>query len=144
MEPWGLAGDRRWVLIDDGGKVVTQRQQPRLALAAAEPLPGGGVRLSAPGPRAADRARCPSRPGTVPLEIFGDKVEAVPRRRRPRTPGAARYLGADVRLVHMDDPAHAPPRRPGVRAARRDRRASPTAIRCSLTTHAPRSTPSTP
>ncbi|MDF3149005.1 MOSC N-terminal beta barrel domain-containing protein, partial [Streptomyces sp. T21Q-yed] len=35
VEPWGLAGDRRWVLIDDGGKVVTQRQQPRLALAAA-------------------------------------------------------------------------------------------------------------
>lgn len=49
VEPWGLAGDRRWVLIDDGGKVVTQRQQPRLALAAAELLPGGGIRLSAPG-----------------------------------------------------------------------------------------------
>lgn len=49
MEPWGPAGDRRWMLIDDGGKVVTQRTQPRLALAAAGLLPGGGVRLSAPG-----------------------------------------------------------------------------------------------
>ncbi|MFE7993974.1 MOSC N-terminal beta barrel domain-containing protein, partial [Streptomyces shenzhenensis] len=30
VEPWGLAGDRRWALIDDGGKVVTQREEPRL------------------------------------------------------------------------------------------------------------------
>ncbi|MFE1753460.1 MOSC domain-containing protein, partial [Streptomyces anandii] len=49
VEPWGLAGDRRWVLIDDGGKVVTQRQQPHLALAAPQPLPRGGPRLSPPG-----------------------------------------------------------------------------------------------
>ena len=39
VEPWGLAGDRRWVLIDDGGKVVTQREQPRLALAARHAVP---------------------------------------------------------------------------------------------------------
>ena len=23
VEPWGLAGDRRWALVDDGGKVVS-------------------------------------------------------------------------------------------------------------------------
>ncbi|MCZ9339812.1 MOSC domain-containing protein, partial [Streptomyces sp. TRM76130] len=23
VEPWGLAGDRRWMLVDDGGRVVT-------------------------------------------------------------------------------------------------------------------------
>ncbi|MFF3335346.1 MOSC domain-containing protein [Streptomyces sp. NPDC002888] len=103
VEPWGLAGDRRWALIDDGGKVVTQRQQPRLALAAAELLPGGGVRLSAPGlePLSVD---VPSPIGTTTVEIFRDKVEGV------LAAGAAHawcsaYLGADVRLVHMDDPA---------------------------------------
>ncbi|MFD8423395.1 MOSC domain-containing protein [Streptomyces sp. NPDC059466] len=104
VEPWGLAGDRRWALIDDGGKVVTQRQQPRLARAAAELMPGG-VRLSAPGrasigvpvpdPAAADR---------VTLDLFGDKVEAV-----LAGPAAhawcSEYLGAETRLVHMDDPA---------------------------------------
>lgn len=104
VEPWGLAGDRRWALIDDGGKVVTQRQQPRLAQAAAELVPGG-VRLSAPGraslsvpvpdPTTADRAT---------LDLFGDKVEAV-------LAGAAahvwcsEYLGCETRLVHMNDPA---------------------------------------
>lgn len=104
VEPWGLAGDRRWALVDDGGKVVTQRQQPRLALAAAEPVPGGGVRLSAPG---TDPLTVPvPRPaGTVPVDIFGDKVEGVPAEDTAAHAWCSDYLGAAVRLVHMDDPA---------------------------------------
>ncbi|MER6979876.1 MOSC domain-containing protein [Streptomyces carpinensis] len=103
VEPWGLAGDRRWVLIDDGGKIVTQRQQPHLALAVAELVPGGGLRLSTPG-REPITVPVPEPGATVTVDIFGDKVEAVPA-------GAAAhawcsgYVGAEVRLVHMDDPA---------------------------------------
>ncbi|MGW3814073.1 MOSC domain-containing protein [Streptomyces sp. NPDC005046] len=103
VEPWGLAGDRRWVLIDDGGKVVTQREQPRMALAAAEILSGGGLRLSAEG-REPVSVPVPEPLGTTTVQIFGDKVEAV-----LADPAAhdwcSGYLGADVRLVHMDDPA---------------------------------------
>ncbi|MEU5090528.1 MOSC N-terminal beta barrel domain-containing protein [Streptomyces sp. NPDC021356] len=103
VEPWGLAGDRRWAVIDHGGKVVTQRQQPHLAKAAAELSPGGGLRLSAPG---LDPHVVPvPQPGaTVTVDIFGEKVEAV-------AAGAAAHawcsalVGAEVRLVHMDDPA---------------------------------------
>src|SRR3954469_7796274 len=76
VEPWGLAGDRRWVLTDAGGKVVTQRQQPRLAQAAAELLPGGGIRLSAPG-RAPLTVPVPEVTDTTTVDIFGTKVEAV-------------------------------------------------------------------
>ncbi|ANS63170.1 hypothetical protein SLINC_0946 [Streptomyces lincolnensis] len=104
VEPWGLAGDRRWVLIDDGGKVVTQRQQPRLAPAAAELLPGGGVRLSAPG-MAPLTVPVPQRSLAVPVEIFRDKVEAVPADDAAAHAWCSTYLGADVRLVYMDDPA---------------------------------------
>ncbi|WP_333761149.1 MOSC domain-containing protein [Streptomyces sp. IBSBF 2390] len=103
VEPWGLAGDRRWTLIDDGGKVVTQREQPRLALAAAEPLAGGGVRLSAPG-RAPLTVTVPEPAATVPVSIFGTKVEAVPAAAAAHAWCSA-YLEAEVRLVHMDDPA---------------------------------------
>ncbi|WP_330302695.1 MULTISPECIES: MOSC N-terminal beta barrel domain-containing protein [unclassified Streptomyces] len=103
VEPWGLAGDRRWVLIDDGGKVVTQRQQPRLALAAAELLPGGGIRLSAEG-REPVNVPVPEPVGTTTLDIFGDKVEAVLADAAAHA-WCSDYLGADVRLVHMDDPA---------------------------------------
>jgi uncharacterized protein YcbX len=104
VEPWGLAGDRRWALIDDGGKVVTQRQQPRLALAAAESVPGGGVRLSAPG---MDPLTVPvPRPlGTVPVDVFGDKVEGVLAEGELAHSWCSDHLGAHVRLVHMDDPA---------------------------------------
>ncbi|MFJ3809149.1 MOSC domain-containing protein [Streptomyces sp. NPDC090073] len=103
VEPWGLAGDRRWTLMDDGGKVVTQREQPRLALAAAEPLAGGGVRLSAPG-RAPLNVTVPEPAATVPVNIFGTKVEAVPAAAAAHAWCSA-YLEAEVRLVHMDDPA---------------------------------------
>ncbi|MFF4759171.1 MOSC domain-containing protein [Streptomyces sp. NPDC001292] len=103
VQPWGLAGDRRWALIDDGGKVVTQRQQPHLALAAAEPEPGGGLRLSAPG-RAPVTVPVPPPGDTVTVEIFGEKVEAVPAEEAAHA-WCSGLAGEDVRLVHLDDPA---------------------------------------
>ncbi|ANB04926.1 molybdenum cofactor biosysynthesis protein [Streptomyces ambofaciens] len=104
VEPWGLAGDRRWMLIDDGGKVVTQRQQPRLALAAAELLPGGGVRLSAPG-REPLTVPVPRATTTVVTQVFRDKVEAVPAEDESAHAWYSAFLGTDVRLVYLDDPA---------------------------------------
>ncbi|WP_020118188.1 MOSC domain-containing protein [Streptomyces canus] len=111
VEPWGLAGDRRWALVDDGGKVVTQRQHPRLAQAAAELLPGGGVMLSAPGvePLAVP---VPEPGETVTLDIFGDKVEGVLAADAAAHAWCSAYLGAQTRLVHMDDPARRRPVEP--------------------------------
>ncbi|GAA3997938.1 MOSC domain-containing protein [Streptomyces marokkonensis] len=104
VEPWGLAGDRRWMLIDDGGKVVTQRRQPRLALAAAELLPGGGVRLSAPG-REPLTVSVPREVGTVVAQVFRDKVEVLPAQDPAAHAWCSAFLGTDVRLVYLDDPA---------------------------------------
>ncbi|MBV2352897.1 MOSC domain-containing protein [Streptomyces sp. J2-1] len=103
VEPWGLAGDRRWALIDDGGKVVTQREYPRLALAAAGLLPGGGIVLSGPGQRPLT-VPVPLPPATVTADVFGTKVDAVPASDAAHA-WCAEYLGRAVRLVHMDDPA---------------------------------------
>ncbi len=98
-----MAGDRRWALIDDAGKVVTQREQPRLALAAAELLPGGGIRVSASGLDPLDVA-VPEGPGTRTAKWAGEKIETV-----PAGPEASAwfstYLGEGVTLVHLDDPA---------------------------------------
>ncbi|QGV81943.1 MOSC domain-containing protein [Streptomyces ficellus] len=107
VEPWGLAGDRRWMLIDTTAKVVTQRQHARLALAFAEQAPDGGLLVSAPGMEPLPVA-VPEPSATVTTEIFRSKVEAVPA-------GAAAdewfgtYLGESVRLVHLDDPARRRP-----------------------------------
>ncbi|MFI8521951.1 MOSC domain-containing protein [Streptomyces sp. NPDC085481] len=107
VQPWGLAGDRRWTVVDAAGKVVTQRQHARLALAAAGLLPDGGVTLSAPG-REPLTVEVPHPSATIPVDVFGTVVEAV-----PADPAAdawfSAYLDSEVRLVHMDDPARRRP-----------------------------------
>ncbi|MFJ6698991.1 MOSC domain-containing protein [Streptomyces sp. NPDC091272] len=104
IEPWGPVGDRRWLLTDASGKGITQREHPRLALAGSEPLPGGAVRLSAPGLDPLE-VSVPAPVRTVPVTLFGDKYEAVPAGSAADAWWGA-YLGCEVRMVHMDDPAH--------------------------------------
>ncbi|MFI0733911.1 MOSC domain-containing protein [Streptomyces sp. NPDC021225] len=114
VEPWGLAGDRRWMVVEPGGKYVTQRQQARMALVSAEPLPGGGIRLGAPahepltvavpGPGGATGA-------VSTVWLHKEAVDVVPA-------GAAAdewlsgFLGTPVRLVHLDDPSRRRPLTP--------------------------------
>ncbi|KNB52267.1 MOSC domain-containing protein [Streptomyces caatingaensis] len=105
VEPWGLAGDRRWTAVRPDGRFLTQRQLPRLALAAAHPLPGGGGRISGPGAGTLDvPVPCAGERGTLRVTLFRDGAEAV-----PAGPDAdawlTDYLGTPARLVHMDDPA---------------------------------------
>lgn len=107
VQPWGLAGDRRWTVVDASGKVVTQRRHPRMALASAELLAGGDIRVSAPG-REPLTVEVPEPSATIRVEVFETPVEAVP------AGGAAdawfsAWLDAEVRLVHMDDPARRRP-----------------------------------
>ncbi|MDJ0460277.1 MOSC N-terminal beta barrel domain-containing protein [Streptomyces sp. H27-C3] len=107
VEPWGLSGDRRWMLVDPVGKVVTQRPHPRLALARAEPLPDGGIRLSAPGLETLTVA-IPEPACTTGVEIWKDKVEAVEAGAGAHA-WLSEHLGTEVRLVHLDEPAHRRP-----------------------------------
>ncbi|GHE36260.1 MOSC domain-containing protein [Streptomyces vinaceus] len=103
VEPWGLSGDRRWAVVDTEGTVITQRQQPRLALAAARPLGGGAVALSAPG--MAELVVEVPEPGPLePVTLFGKKVETVVAANAAADWFSA-YLGVPARLVHLDDPA---------------------------------------
>ncbi|MEU8840336.1 MOSC N-terminal beta barrel domain-containing protein [Streptomyces roseus] len=103
VEPWGMSGDRRWAVVDTEGTVITQRQQPRLALAAARPLGGGAVALSAPG--MAELAVEVPEPGPLePVTLFGKKVETVVAASAAADWFSA-YLGVPARLVHLDDPA---------------------------------------
>ncbi|WP_269856312.1 MOSC domain-containing protein [Streptomyces sp. RPT161] len=107
VEPWGLAGDRRWLLVDGTGRFLTQRQLPRLTLIQAESLPDGGIRVSAPGMAPLEVA-VPEPVGTAAVQIWRDKVEAVPA--APEA-GAwfSTFLDSQVALVHLDDPARRRP-----------------------------------
>jgi MOSC domain-containing protein len=112
VEPWGPAGDRRWMLTSPDGRQITQRDHPRLALARVVPLPGaasgrspggGGIRVAAPGREPLEVGVPPAGQDTVPVQLFGKKLEVV-----PADSGASEwfsaYLGTPVQLVHLDAP----------------------------------------
>ena len=105
VEPWGLAADRRWLLTNPDGAQLTQREQPKLAPASAEPLPDGGIRVAAPGREPLEVAVPGADRGTVTVGVWRDKVEAVPAA-DAASAWFSEYLGTDVRLVHMDAPEH--------------------------------------
>src|SRR5690349_18977002 len=96
VERWGLAGDRRWMVVDPEGRFVTQREEPRLATiaVAVEPeglaLESGGQHLvvRTPGPEA--RRLVTVWRSTVPARIADISL--------------APLIGCDLRLAYMDDP----------------------------------------
>ncbi|MET9293433.1 MOSC N-terminal beta barrel domain-containing protein [Streptomyces sp. NPDC003077] len=103
VEPWGLAGDRRWMLADAAGRQLTQRQQPRLALVRAEHAGNGAVRLTAPGMPPLTAEVPPPGP-TRTITLFSDKVETTPAD-RSACEWVSAYLGIEAELVHLADPA---------------------------------------
>ena len=48
VEPWGLAGDRRWLLVDGNGRFISQREEPSLARVVVQPA-AGSISVSADG-----------------------------------------------------------------------------------------------
>jgi uncharacterized protein len=46
IEPWGIAGDRRWGLIDESGQKITAREVHRLLRFRAEVLGEHTIRIS--------------------------------------------------------------------------------------------------
>lgn len=70
LDDFGPAGDRRWLLVDDGGRFVTQRSEPSLAqVAVAE----GAVALTLTLPGGPELEL---RPGleTMRVSVWGDQV----------------------------------------------------------------------
>ena len=61
VEPWGLAGDRRWLLVDEDGRFVSQREEPSLARVVVAQGPGAIDVSSAGLPRPPDRRACRGR-----------------------------------------------------------------------------------
>jgi uncharacterized protein YcbX len=102
VEPWGLAGDRRWLVVEPDGKFVTQRAEPRLALIAPSVRADGGLVLRTPGVPDLDVA-APADGAAVPVRVWRDTVDAVPA---GDTAGdwLSAVLDRKVRLVHLRDP----------------------------------------
>ena len=100
VDPWGLAGDRRWMVVDAEGTFLTAREERRL-LAINAQLTEAGIRLSVPGRPAIDVSD-PDPAHQVPVRIWSSQITAA----EATTAGAwlTDVLGREVRLVHLDDP----------------------------------------
>jgi hypothetical protein len=109
VEPWGLAGDRRWMLVDEDGAMVTARECPPLVLVV--PTVDNSkkeIRFSAPG--LPDLAiPFPVAGGNlVPVSVWGSHLVAA------LADGEAaewftKITGKPTRLVYLDDPARRRP-----------------------------------
>ena len=105
VEPWGLRGDRRWMITDPEGIFVTARALPRLVLVRPV-VDDEGLTLHAPG----------AAPLRVPVPTVEALTDVVVWRSRVKATfagdGAANwlsaFLGTEVRLVHLDDPTRRP------------------------------------
>jgi len=100
VEPWGLAGDRRWMMIDPDGVGLTQRDAPRLTQLTARPRPGG-ITLSAPGLPTLDVPEPVDGPKEF-VRVFASK-QPVPAR-VAETGWSSAFLERDARLAWQADP----------------------------------------
>jgi uncharacterized protein YcbX len=119
VEPWGLAGDRRWLVVDGAGRFVSQREEPALAgviaaypatgvdqVAAGRPLPTDAITLSAAGhpPLQVQMPWADDDTEMVPVAVWESRVRAAAAGREADD-WLGRLLDRDVRLVYLDDPA---------------------------------------
>jgi uncharacterized protein YcbX len=106
VERRGLAGDRRWMVVDADGTFLSQRSRPRLALIGITQT-ADGLRLRAPDRPPVDVPAPTSDAERLEVTVWDDPVDAA------LAPPAAHdwlsdYLDADARLVYMPDDVRRP------------------------------------
>ena len=102
VEPWGLRGDRRWIIIDPDGVGITQRQAPRLTGLLAEPRPGG---LLLNGTLAVDE---PTDGPKETIRVFSSKPPLTARLATAATAFLSEFLDRPARLAWQADPTVRP------------------------------------
>lgn len=104
VEPWGLDGDRRWLIVDDHGVGLTQRQHRELVTMRAVPRPGG-LTLDAPGLAPIELAE-PAGGEAIQVRVFRGRPPSAVRAAGPEADDwLSRLLGRPARLVWLGDPA---------------------------------------
>lgn len=105
VETLGLAGDRRWMLVDENDTFLSQREHAKLALVETR-LSAGSLTVSAPEmpPLEIQPSQAWAR---TTVRIWRDDVEAAVAE-HPASTWFSNYLGTPCRLVYLDDPASRP------------------------------------
>lgn len=106
MDPWGLRGDRRWLIINPDGTAITQRDHHGLALIRAASRPGGLQLANAAG----DSLHVPEPAEDAPVLAVRVWDDTLPARLASLAAHdwLAAQTGLPCRLVHMHDTAARP------------------------------------
>ena len=100
----GLTHDREWMVVDEAGRFVTQRQTPRMALIETA-LTDDALELQAPGmePLRVARFRASGSPfePTIPVTVWRHATEALDEGDRAAT-WFSEFLESRARLVRWD------------------------------------------
>lgn len=105
VQPWGLAGDRRWIAINDAGHQLTLRQDPHLVRIRPRYVEGalslsaaGHPDLAVPPPEGGESLRVAIWRSTVTAVAAGPVADEW----------LCRVLDRKVRLLYLDDPTRRP------------------------------------
>ena len=105
VEPWGLAGDRRWMVVDDAGDPLTAREHPRMVLVT--PLLNGDY-ITLTSPDLGDlTVPVPSGADLVPVQVWASGLVAAPAGDKAAA-WLTEVIGEPARLVYLDDPTRRP------------------------------------
>lgn len=105
VEPWGLRGDRRWMVVDAAGEVLTARERHALLSIRATPDDEGGVTLHA-DESASLHVPPPAGPADVAVGI--SRLDRATAAGQEADCWLSDVLDEPVRLVWLDDPARRP------------------------------------
>jgi hypothetical protein len=103
LEERGLQYDRRWMIVDEHNRFITQREKPRLALVSMVFSPDY-LAVAAPGMKPLRVPFLSSNRNTVSVVVWGDTVSALDVGSEAAE-WFTRYLGSTARLVFMPDSA---------------------------------------
>lgn len=101
VDGFGLRHDRRWMVVDRGGVMLSQRTHPRLALVRPR-LEHDALRVEAPGLPALELPLNPPAAGTMPVVVWRDTCDALWAGDQAAA-WFSRLLGTDCGLVYMPD-----------------------------------------
>jgi len=112
VEPWGLFGDRRWLVVDDAGQGMTAREHPRMLLVTPSLRADGGLRLESPDAPPLD-VDVPD--GEIlPVKVHSSELAGTPAA-LDASAWFSKIVGESARLIYLDDPTR---RHPNPRFAR--------------------------
>jgi uncharacterized protein len=106
VDGFGLRHDRRWMVVDERGEFLTQRQHPRLALVRPA-LATCALTLRAPG---LPPLELPAEGGPgvrIPVQVWRDRCVATDQG-DAASRWFGRHLGVACRLVHLPEDAQRP------------------------------------